>query len=201
LLFHELTHQRLFVAGDTDFNEALATAVSEVATRRWLVAARGEAAARQYEAEILRKDQFIALVSSTRRELTNLFGLHANRPNGRIDPREFTAAQIAELRASKQAILQRLHDDYAALRQQWGQPGEFEGWFQQPLNNAHLNDLEAYYRLVPAFHRLLAEQGGELEEFFVAVKKLGRKPKAARLAELESRLSAPPGQLQTDPPP
>ena len=27
ILFHELAHQRLFIAGDTDFNEAFATAV------------------------------------------------------------------------------------------------------------------------------------------------------------------------------
>lgn len=34
LLFHELAHQRLFIPGDTEFNEAFATAVAEEGTRR-----------------------------------------------------------------------------------------------------------------------------------------------------------------------
>ena len=32
LLFHELTHQKIYLNGDTDFNEALASAVAEIAT-------------------------------------------------------------------------------------------------------------------------------------------------------------------------
>ena len=43
LLFHELAHQRLFVSGDTDFNDAFAEAVSEEGTRRWLHAKHGDA--------------------------------------------------------------------------------------------------------------------------------------------------------------
>jgi predicted aminopeptidase len=36
VIFHELAHQRLFVAGDADFNEAFATAVEQAGVRRWL---------------------------------------------------------------------------------------------------------------------------------------------------------------------
>ena len=35
IIFHELGHQRLFLPGDTDFNEAFATAVAEEGVRRW----------------------------------------------------------------------------------------------------------------------------------------------------------------------
>jgi predicted aminopeptidase len=35
LIFHELTHRMLYVAGDTSFNESLATAVEEEGLRRW----------------------------------------------------------------------------------------------------------------------------------------------------------------------
>ena len=35
-IFHELGHQRVFASGDTDFNEAFATAVGEEGARRWL---------------------------------------------------------------------------------------------------------------------------------------------------------------------
>jgi predicted aminopeptidase len=34
-IFHELTHERLFMAGDTDFNEAFATMVAQEGVRRW----------------------------------------------------------------------------------------------------------------------------------------------------------------------
>ena len=36
LLFHELAHQRLYIAGDTAFNEAFATAVGQLGAERWL---------------------------------------------------------------------------------------------------------------------------------------------------------------------
>ncbi len=38
IVFHELTHQLLYVPGDSSFNEALATAVEEEGVRRWLTA-------------------------------------------------------------------------------------------------------------------------------------------------------------------
>ena len=37
VLFHELAHRRFFVAGDTEFNEAYATAVATEGVRRWIV--------------------------------------------------------------------------------------------------------------------------------------------------------------------
>jgi predicted aminopeptidase len=55
LLFHELAHQRVFAKGDTDFNEAFATAVGEEGVRRW-IAAHGDAEMRaQYEVALRRK--------------------------------------------------------------------------------------------------------------------------------------------------
>ena len=43
LLFHELTHQRLFIENDTTFNESLASAVQQAGSRLWLQS-RGQAA-------------------------------------------------------------------------------------------------------------------------------------------------------------
>ncbi len=36
IIFHELTHQLLYVPNDSSFNEALATTVEEEGVRRWL---------------------------------------------------------------------------------------------------------------------------------------------------------------------
>ena len=63
LLFHELAHQRLFVSGDTDFNEAFAEAVGEEGTRLWLLAKHGEVGVHEYEARLRRKADFTRLVT------------------------------------------------------------------------------------------------------------------------------------------
>ena len=38
IIFHELTHQLIYVPNDAEFNEALATTVEEEGVRRWLQA-------------------------------------------------------------------------------------------------------------------------------------------------------------------
>ena len=35
-IFHELAHQRLYIKGDTAFNESFATAVADIGMTRWL---------------------------------------------------------------------------------------------------------------------------------------------------------------------
>src|SRR6266446_9628019 len=51
-IFHELGHQRVFAHGDTDFNEAFATAVGQEGTRRWLRAQGDNAAYEAYLAHL-----------------------------------------------------------------------------------------------------------------------------------------------------
>ena len=41
-IFHELAHERLYVAGDSEFNEAFATVVEQAGVRLWLVVRGGE---------------------------------------------------------------------------------------------------------------------------------------------------------------
>jgi predicted aminopeptidase len=73
ILFHELAHQRLFVHGDTDFDEAFATAVAEEGVGRWL-RARGENTDREkYQIEQERQAQFVRLVLEARARLRSLY--------------------------------------------------------------------------------------------------------------------------------
>ena len=73
-IFHELGHQRVFAAGDTDFNEAFAQTVGEEGARRWLRAKGDQARFEQYEAELRRTEQFARLVHATRKQLAALYG-------------------------------------------------------------------------------------------------------------------------------
>lgn len=63
------------------------------------------------------------------------------------------------------------------------------------MNNAHLNDVDAYYRLVPAFHRLLRAQGGDLNSFYREVETLAKLPKLERHRRLQPWLMAHRGPL------
>jgi predicted aminopeptidase len=42
-IFHELAHQKLYVKGDTEFNESFATAVADIGIKRWLAKSRAAA--------------------------------------------------------------------------------------------------------------------------------------------------------------
>ena len=73
LLFHELAHQRLFVGGDTDFNEAFATAVADEAVERWLRASGDPGELARHREAASRRQQFVELVSSARARLEKLY--------------------------------------------------------------------------------------------------------------------------------
>src|SRR5204863_6732985 len=65
-LFHELAHQTAFAKGDTDFNEAFATAVAEEGLRRWMLSNTNSAGLDEYRAGLGRKEQFLSLIINTR---------------------------------------------------------------------------------------------------------------------------------------
>lgn len=168
LLFHELAHQRLFIAGDTDFNEAFATAVAEAGAERWL-RSRGDAASvtRQREAAE-RQRVFLALVAGARAELEALY------------PATPAPGCTCDLRREKAAVFERLRRDYEVAKAKWGGGAEYDGWFRQPLNNALLNTVDTYHAFVPAFRRMLATAGGDPETFFKQAEALGKLKKAER---------------------
>lgn len=174
LLFHELAHQRVYIAGDTEFNEAFATAVAEEGLRRWMSAARDATAQERFRAAAARNSQFVEIVAKAR---TRLKSLYASQDAA-------LATDRAKLRQSKQRVFEELRQDYTRIKAQWGGREEYDQWFAQPLNNAQINSVDTYYRLVPGFHRLLASHGGNLEGFYKAVKAIGKLPKEERRRRL-----------------
>ncbi|HUL51184.1 MAG TPA: aminopeptidase [Candidatus Nitrosotalea sp.] len=182
LLFHELAHERVFISGDTDFNEAFATAVAEEGVRTWLKAKGKSSALEQYEAELRRKQQFVDLVCKTRDRLNDLYDASRETvPSGRAAAE---TQSIAELRAKKQSVFKDLRQDYQQLKQSWNGDGGYDEWFRQPLNNAHLNDVDTYYTLVPAFHRILQSHHGDWEKFYREIEHLGKLSEDARRKKL-----------------
>ena len=179
-LFHELGHQRVFASGDTDFNEAFATTVGQEGARRWLRAKGDQAASEKYLAELRRTDQFTHLIMNTRERLEALYG-DERTEEGEVKAVERKRATPPEqLRREKQDLIGRLQREYARLKLQWGGDTQYDDWFAQPVNNAQLNSVAAYYDLVPGFERLLEQNGGDLEKFYQAAERLAGEPKAER---------------------
>ena len=96
LVFHELAHQRVYVHGDSAFNEAFAVAVETSGVRKWLRAAGDSAGLRRYEAERKRNADFLALMAQTRNELSQLYAGPVTLSHKRAEK----AAAIERLRSA-----------------------------------------------------------------------------------------------------
>jgi len=191
LLFHELAHQKLFVAGDTDFNEAFATAVAEEGLRRWMRLRSDSSATADYEAGARRMKQFVELVSAASAKLETLYTSTSSLTD------ELKPAQIDFLRREKLRITDELRADYQRLRAEWGGRGDYDRWFEQGLNNAQLNTVDTYYSLVPAFRRLLQKHSGELAGFYEEVRALSKLEEKERHHRLVSGEETIPGRPST----
>jgi len=185
-LFHELAHQRVFAKGDTDFNEAFATAVGEEGVRRWL-AIHGDAKSRaEYELNLQRQDQFVALVMNAREELRQLYG-EESAHGPRLVQKPGSEPLVEAKRARKAEVITKLRADYEKLKASWDGYAGYDNWFNRPINNARLNTVATYQTLVPAFQQLLAQSGGDLRKFYAdakAIANLDKEQRTERMAKL-----------------
>lgn len=167
LIFHELAHQVVYVAGDSRFNESFAMAVEEAGVRRWLEQYGDEAMRRNYAQQLARRQDFLALLLGHRRALQAVYA--SDMP----DPAK---------RAEKARIFADLQAGYQALRLRWGGYGGYDRWFSSPLSNAHLASVATYNDFLPAFKQLLEEKKN-FRAFYAAVQKLAQldKPERQRL--------------------
>src|SRR6266446_4112662 len=185
ILFHELAHQRVFAPGDTDFNEAFATAVAEEGVVRWLRAAGDPAESDNYQIGLQRNAQFVRLIMATRGALEAVYG--ADRSGGGSSSKNLSDQERSLKRNQKADAIERLRQDYERLKGQWGGYTGYDDWFARSLNNARLNTVATYYHWVPAFHRILERSGGDLDPFYKEVKGLAKLAKEERHRRL-SRL-------------
>jgi predicted aminopeptidase len=143
-IFHELAHERLYVSGDSEFNEAFASVVEDAGVRRWL-AARGEARLlATFEASRRREAEFVALLREARARLDRIYR---------------DGAPPAEMRVEKFREFGRLKFAYSQLRATWGGYAGYDRWFARPLNNANLVSVATYEDCVPGLEEELAAAG------------------------------------------
>lgn len=140
LIFHELAHQQLYLAGDTTFNESFATAVEMEGVRRWLQRQGKLDELERYRTDIAMREDFVAMLLNLRQRLATLYQseLEATR----------------KLEAKRSLLQQFARDDYAGFRQRWPRASQYDAWVGD-LNNAKLVTVSSYYQWLPAFQLLL----------------------------------------------
>ncbi|TGU88878.1 aminopeptidase [Mesorhizobium sp. M00.F.Ca.ET.151.01.1.1] len=172
LIFHELAHQRLYVNGDSAFNEAFAVAVETTGTRKWLRAAGDRAGLRRYEAGRRRSADFLGLVSKTRDELRQVYQ---------------SSRSPEEMAAEKAATLDRLRMRYRQTRdRRWAGYRGYDAWFDAPINNAKLAATAVYGEQVPAFIRLFDLCSGDYPRFYASVRRIADLHEPARAEALKA---------------
>lgn len=172
LVFHELAHSQVYVAGDLAFNEAFAVAVETTGVEKWLRAAGNAAGLGRYEKERRRQADFLALVAQAREELNAVYA----------------SAETAERkRVEKAAAIERLRMRYRRMRDgHWGGYRGYDNWFDAPINNAKLAATSVYNDRVPPFLHLFDLCGGDYPRFYAAVRRIGALGADVRGKALES---------------
>lgn len=165
ILFHELSHQVVYVPGDSEFNEAFAVTVEQAGVARWLAARGAPDALERYRQRRVRQLEHLRAFARAREALAVLY------------ERDLT---VPEMRERKEAVLARLEEDLRALAREHDIRSPYAAWLDAGLNNAHLASIATYFECVPGFERLLERAGGELPAFYDAVRELARLPRAER---------------------
>lgn len=174
LIFHELAHQRVFVAGDTEFNEAYASTVEAAGVARWLAVHHEPEALTAWNRERELERAIERRLLDARAGLAAVYAAALPRP---------------ARRAVKLALFDRLQRRLAALAAEHGMDPDAP-WVRRPRNNADLVLVASYRAGVDAFADLLAEYDGDLNRFHQAVQTLAEAGCRAR-AEFLNRSRNP----------
>ena len=169
IMFHELSHQVVYIPDDSSFNEAFAVTVEQEGLARWLKSRGRETELARHLKRRQREAQGMRIISQYRGRLNTLYG---------------SGKSPEEMRRDKAGVFAALVDELEALDARFGVKSKLAEELAAAPNNARLASLATYYECVPGFQRLLAEQQHDLPKFYAAVHELARLTKEQRRAQL-----------------
>jgi predicted aminopeptidase len=150
-IFHEMAHQKLYVSGDTAFNESYASFVEQTGVRLWLESSGRETKLPGWlklQAAALR---FNALLQQTRTRLETLYA---------------SEAPLKDMRQGKADTFATLERDYRqVVDEYWAGHSYFESLFNPEPNNASMALVNAYRGGSCAFDALYKEAGQDMSRF------------------------------------
>lgn len=176
LMFHELAHRVVYVAGDTAFNESFATAVELEGLKLWLAYQGDPSAFQQALTDLELRNRTHDLIAATSAELEQLY-----------QQQDVLSERI--LRKRKQLIFDELNMAYGSLLDNGPGKGPF-GAAPVAFNNARIALFSQYNQHVPAFRQLLKQSNYDFPGFYRTVEALSRQPDKQRqqaLQELSER--------------
>ena len=176
ILFHELSHQVVYIIDDTAFNEAFAVTVEQEGLARWLKANGRETDLTRYRKRRERQAEGLTVIRRYRGELETLY-----------------ASGVAPdvMRARKAAVFAALVVDLKALDQRYSVKSGIVEELDGAPNNARLASLATYYDCVPGFEKMLASVDHDLPRFYAAARELAHLPRDARRARVCGPAAAP----------
>lgn len=174
LIFHELAHQQLYLAGDTAFSESFARAVEVEGVKLWLHAYYPQNLERlqTYLYDQRMADEFSQTLLTLRRQLDNVY--------------QSDLPEVAKLQQKQQLFTHYQRVEYASFKQQWS-TNRFDNWVYTDFNNAKLVPVASYYSWQAQFQALLAESTS-WTNFFDRVKTLSQLTKNQREQQLQALL-------------
>lgn len=150
-IFHELAHQVFYRNGESDLNEAFASVVGEKGTFLWLRQNRPDSAS-MYSQRLKMRGEFYALLKQSKNRLRSLYQ---------------SALSNEDKRIAKQVIFNELKHAYTGLKnQQWDGRSDYDGWFAQSLNNAHLAAVSTYREQMGVLEGLLRICNDDFVRFY-----------------------------------
>ena len=167
LIFHELTHQLLYVKHDALFNESFATNFAEIGLQRWLAskATDGKVRSEAGGDERAREIEFISMIQETREHLASLYAS--------------SATDVVKSQRKKEAF-NALAKEYTLFKQRWSNYAGYDEWMNNDLNNAKIASVVTYHSYDKAFRNLLTQANDRLDLFVEKVKAIASLEETAR---------------------
>lgn len=170
LIFHELAHQRLYINGDSTFNESFATVVAEEGLKRWVTNKGDPTVYEQFVQRQQRHKQFTELVIEYRAKLHDLYQSNLT-PDQKLE--------------QKTEIIAALRQAYEVIKtEQWQGYRGYDRWFSEDINNAKLVTIATYHSYVPKLAEKLNALEGNMEAFYAWCEEIGKLSNSERKALL-----------------
>jgi len=167
-LFHELSHEKLFVPGAAEFNEAYATLLEQVGVERWLSAQGRESELAEWREQREVNQALVAELLATRAHLQRRYA-------------EPVSEAIKE--HAKQEAFAGLVRRLSRLAGQSAQ-GQARQWVERDWNNADLVLAATYEQGLAALARLLDDCDGQMACFHSRAAAWAARSEAERTAFL-----------------
>ena len=166
IIFHEMSHQQLYVKGDAAFNEGFAVFVEEIALEAWFGAHGKAEELQRWQADRKSSLRFSAFLLEQRQGLQELYS------------RDLPEAEMRTLKKTAFFSMKRRYHEI--VDSEWHGKDFFAGWFENELNNARLALASTYRGNSCAFLLLYADAGGDLHTFMKQAARKASLPAAER---------------------